>query len=811
MGALTTDVVPIDLATRVFEVALDSAPIGMAIVALDGRFTRVNRALCELTRYPEQDLLGLTFQDITHPDDLAADVALVHQLVAGTIPRYSLEKRYLRRGGAVVWVHLHVALLRDEHGTPVSFISQIEDITDRRAARQLLEASEERFRMLVEHASDVLVQTDSRGGIGWISPSVIAVLGWHPVDLLGRVVDDLVHGDDRVRLSVARDRAHEVGLGRTEIRVLSATGDMRWMSLGATALARPEQEADLLLTLRDVQDEVTARQQLEASEERFRRTLDGAPNAIAVLDLDGRFRSANPALCVLLDRQESWLQERRTCDVVHADDVEADRWAMGQLLAGDEMHHTGEQRLMRADGAVLWIRRSLSLMRDTDDRPMFYVWQAEDITATKHAREALAFRAFHDVLTGLANRARVQDDLQRAVAEARVSGGTVGVLYCDLDNFKVVNDSLGHAAGDQVLVAVAERIRGSVRNGDTVGRIGGDEFVVVLRGLRAAADAQLVASQVTDAVSREVVVRGRRIVPTTSIGVAVSDCSSDAEDLLRDADIALYRAKGNGRARWEVFDDQMRAEAVARLTVEDELRGALDRDELVVHFQPIVHLQSRQVRAYEALVRWHHPDRGLLSPADFLPVAEDSGLVVPIGTVVLEQVCRFLAHRRNWPGYVTMNVSAVQLSRPDCAAKITNALARHDLAPQRLVLEVTESAVLNLAPAARADLEMLTSHGVRLLIDDFGTGFSSIAQLRDLPVRGIKLDRSFVADLTDGDSPANRLAEGLAGLARGLGLVGVAEGVETEEQASMLHLLGWDQGQGFLFGRPEADERWPID
>jgi diguanylate cyclase (GGDEF)-like protein/PAS domain S-box-containing protein len=540
---------------------------------------------------------------------------------------------------------------------------------------------------------------------------------------------------------------------------------------------------------------------LAAAEDLVSTVLSSASVGIALTSIEGRFRVVNRSLCAFLGYDEAWLLGHRIQDVIHPDDLQDAVERRHRVAAGGETPVV-TLRMVRADGRTVWVRRVVVVVPDGDGLPNLLMFQIEDITAEHEAQQALAHQAFHDPLTELHNRAWILDILDVDLAAAIRQGTSVGALFVDLDNFKVVNDSLGHAAGDEVLATVADRIVTALRPGDRVGRFGGDVFVIVIQNVQDIVDLERCAERVSVSIASDLHVRGHRIVPTASIGIAVSTSSSTPDSLLRDADSALSRAKSAGRARWHFFDAAMHAKAVARLTVEDQLRDAIARHEFVVHYQPIVALADAQVIGHEALVRWLHPTRGLLYPGDFLDVAEDTGLITVIGAQVLDQVCKALAERPDLAGPISVNVSAVQLAAPDWLNGVRDAFAAHRVDPARIVIEVTETAVLSLVGSARLALTSLRALGVGIHLDDFGTGYSSISILRDLPVTGVKLDLRFVHDLTVGDSQANALAGGLIGLVNGMQLTGVAEGIETQMQVDILRAQGWKFGQGYFFGRP---------
>jgi diguanylate cyclase (GGDEF)-like protein/PAS domain S-box-containing protein len=426
------------------------------------------------------------------------------------------------------------------------------------------------------------------------------------------------------------------------------------------------------------------------------------------------------------------------------------------------------------------------------------------------ANEALRHRVLHDPLTGLPNRLSFVDALGSTLSRSAVSGSPVGVLFLDLDNFKLINDSLGHHAGDELLRAVAPRLRSHLRPGDIVARFGGDEFGILVDRLADEAEAMVIAKRIAAAFAEPYPMGGVDHFVTASIGIAVASPSArervEAEMLIRDADAAMYRAKERGRARCELFDAEMRAGALRRLELERELRLALEREELELHYQPMVSLRSGEVVGLEALVRWRHPDRGLLDPGQFVEIAEDSGLIEPIGRWVQENACRdalewHQLHPDERPLDVSVNLSARQVTSPDLVASIREILTATGLEPVHLRLEITESALVEESALAMGSLEALSDLGVGLVLDDFGTGYSSLAYLNRFPFDGLKIDRSFVEALGV-EQERTAIVQAIIGMARALSLAVIAEGVENEAQLSELRRLGCDYAQGHLFSRP---------
>ncbi len=427
-------------------------------------------------------------------------------------------------------------------------------------------------------------------------------------------------------------------------------------------------------------------------------------------------------------------------------------------------------------------------------------------------RRQLVHQAFHDELTGLPNRALLGERAHEALTTANDGpGGLVAALFLDLDDFKGVNDSLGHEAGDELLVGVAARLRMALRPEDTVARLGGDEFAVLLRRLGEPADAVHAAERILLALAPPVPVGGRELHVRASIGVAVAEPGTSSDELLRNADAAMYQVKADGKAGYRAFEPWMHAEAVERLELEDELRGALERGELELHYQPVVDLPSGRVTGTEALVRWLHPQRGLLAPGEFIPLAEATGLIVPLDRWVVDAACVRLRLLEDSglidAGFgMSVNVSPGQFHDGGFVNHVEAALARHELAPPRLVVEITETLLMADVEASRRILTELTALGVRVALDDFGTGYSSLGYLRQFPVDILKIDRSFVDGVTDRRGDGRLVAEAIIALGRTLGLLTVAEGVEDADQRRELESLGCERGQGYHFARPLAAE-----
>ena len=543
-----------------------------------------------------------------------------------------------------------------------------------------------------------------------------------------------------------------------------------------------------------------------ASETRFQSLVQHSSDLVTIIDGSDTIRYTSPAITRVFGYEPSKLEGRPLRELVHPDDVVAMLQFLSDAVKPGQHADMSHWRMRHAGGS--WCRvENVAVNLLTDPTVSGLVLTTRDVTQRVALEDQLVHRAFHDGLTGLANRALFSNRVEQAMLRASRTALRTTVLFLDLDDFKEINDSLGHAAGDSLLMLGADRLRACLRAGDTAARLGGDEFAVLLEECDDdGEEAMHIAARISQAFARSFVIEDREAFSTASIGVAISATGDTAEDLLRNADLAMYLAKRRGKARVEQFARHMHDEVVERLDLLSDLRCAIERNELQLEYQPIVDLETRTVTGLETLVRWNHPKRGLISPVDFIPLAEQSGLIVAIGRWVLLHAC---AHARHWsrtlpelqPVTVTVNLSARQLGDVNLLDDVANALRVAGLRRNQLVLELTESTLLGNSEETVSILTALKALGVRLAIDDFGTGYSSLSYLHRFPVDVLKIDRSFVEGVADGPG-GSALASAVVALGNSLGLRTVAEGIENEAQFEVLASLGCKFGQGFLFSRP---------
>ncbi|MBK8895785.1 MAG: EAL domain-containing protein [Candidatus Competibacteraceae bacterium] len=672
---------------------------------------------------------------------------------------------------------------------------------------ETLRESEQRYRMITQQLPAGIFMTDLQGECRYVNDRWCQMTGLTAEQAAGVPWTQAVHPDEREQvLKTWRQAVREGSEFAVDHRFRSLSGRTTWLDTRAVPLRdRAGRVTHYLGANTDIADLKRTEETLRASEARFRSYFELPLVGIALIGPDKRWWEVNDRLCDLLGYQRSQLLRLSWAELTYPDDLATDLAQFDRMMNRRIDGYSLEKRFLRQDGALLHASVSTRCVRRPNGVVDYFVAVIQDITERKQAEEHIQHLAHFDVLTGLPNRALLGDRLEQAVLRALRDRVQVGVLLVDLDHFKRINDTLGHTVGDQLLREVAKRLQDCVRQGDTISRQGGDEFAIVLPDLEENDGAARMAERILGVVSEPYQIEDHELHINCSVGISL--CPRDgrsAENLLKNADSALYRAKDLGRNSYQFYLSGATIIARERLNLENSLRHAVERQQLELYYQPKWDFHIGAITGAEALVRWNHPELGLLPPARFIPIAEDSGLVLPVGEWVLRTAVRTIGqlHKNSYPGFrIAVNLSARQFRQSDLTDLVKGLLAETGFEPACLELELTEGILMHHTEDNIAALRAFKTMGVRIAIDDFGTGYSSLGYLQRFPVDVLKIDRSFVTDLPTSDSNA-AIVDAIVTLAHGLGLEVVAEGVETLEHVEFLRAHGCDQGQGYYFGRP---------
>ncbi|WP_264050454.1 sensor domain-containing phosphodiesterase [Methylobacterium flocculans] len=678
------------------------------------------------------------------------------------------------------------------------------DASHRCAAETALRASEQRFRLLAETTTDVIIWSDLDTTRRYVSPSVKAVLGYDPEELVGTKPLDFVHADDiaefgRVLADLTRARVDQVSSCQRYRRK-----DGGWVCMEVSqSLARDpitQQPTGYVTSLRDITERKAVEDALRISEERLALAVSHGSDGVWDWCVPTGKVELSEHWAAMLGYRAGEIRPHITSwhDLIHPDDSERSQRVLRDHFEGRTPTFECEYRLRTRQGHHLWLlARGKVVSRDEAGEPLRVVGTHIDITRRKCDEQRIAHLALHDALTDLPNRTLFWERLDAEIRHAARHGTRFAVLACDLDRFKHVNDTLGHPAGDRLLQCIAARLRTAVREGDTVARLGGDEFAIVLSQIRDLEDVRRMAGRVIDAVNQLVDLDGQRIAVGASIGIALGTGNGiDADELFKRSDMALYRAKAAGRNTYRFHDSPLDVRQDASRSLEQDMRSTMKRGGFLLHYQPVIELATGAVTGFEALMRWHHPLRGAIPPSEFVPLAEETGLIVSLGAWALKEACHEAA---SWPDHlkVAVNVSALQFQRANLEETVIHALARSGLAPHRLELEITETILMQDAEAVGASIHRLRALGVRIALDDFGTGYSSLSYLHRFGFDTVKIDRSFVSAVRSPKTAA--IVRAIVTLAGQLGAHVTAEGVETREQLEFVTAEGCTEAQGFLF------------
>ncbi len=696
-------------------------------------------------------------------------------------------------------------------GFAIAFFSFVRSGRARRgrdAALRRERSLRKQFDAILSSARDGVIIVSHSGEIAVMTEAAAKMIGVDRAAVAGKPLARLpFRGVDEHTRAVTPQEAFAVGGDDLRPRVIGFPGrrgqdDLRWVQVTSRIVPDAvDGEPATISTIMDTTGLEEATEALNRSDTQFRRAMENAPVGMALVDLEWRLTEVNRAFAELMGSTVAALRGTPFSALSHPHDLQAERDQLQRLYDGLQNRFSLEKRYVRSDGNVVWAVVDVALVRYAGGAPDHYVVQVRDSTDDRLTSELMAHRALHDPLTGLANRTLMHEVLERVLQHPDPTH-RVGLVAVDLDGFKGLNDRFGHATGDNALVHVAGVLRSATAGRGTVARIGGDEFVIVVQDPDASRALYEIASAIHVGLKRPLQVKRHQINLHASVGIVIADddtVAGGASSLLSAADAAMYRAKALGKSRTEVYEPSMRATGENHGALAGELAQAIERGDLVLHYQPVLELATRTVVGYEALVRWQHPTRGLLLPGAFLGLLEDRKLAAQLGTNLVKQAAVFLTECPSPSAWVSLNVSADQLGDSEFANSVLGAIAHHHLSPQRMVVELTEASLVAPNTRIRHELTELRNSGVPILLDDFGTGVSPLSYLRDLPVSGVKLDMSFVAGIPE-DPAGARVSRALGALARELGLATIAEGIETESQAEFLSRCGWRYGQGWLFG-----------
>lgn len=794
---------------------------------LDGRFTYISSGIRQLYELEPEAIIAnpRLISSCMQPEDWPPFQASLRTAIANK-QKWSHQWRIVTPSEKVKWVE-GMTIPRPQANGSCLWDGFLFDISDRKKAEAALTLKERKFQNLTERSPNIIARFDTRRRYVYVNPAIETMTGKPPEHFLRKtnleadLPSPLANTLDNVITGV-------FATGEEQFSEFELQSPLEKKQYQAHFFPETNKNNVVKFVMAVIYDITTLRSSffaLQESESRFRAIFEQAAVGIYQVNASGQYIQANRGFCAIVGYSKDELRQMTFYDLIHSEDVEQTVANFQRLWSGQIDSYQMEKRYRVKNGSIRWVNITVSLVRDAKGIPLYDVGVVEDISDRKQAEARLNYNAFYDYLTGLPNRALFRDRLQVALDCIQRQQETIfALLLLDLDRFKLINDSLGHQAGDDFLRQIAARLKHCLRNNDTIARLGGDEFAILLWDIDSLADAIDVANRLQACLHHNLQIRGYDVSSSASIGITLSQHPltktpyARTEDMMRDVDIAMYRAKHSGKANYAVFDGTIYASTVSQLQLESDLRQAIEREQLCLHYQPIISLCDRQLIGFESLLRWHHPQWGIISPSKFIPIAEESGLILPLGEWVMRTACQQM---QQWQAngvvdtnaMVSVNVSGRQFEKVDFIDKINQILQLTGLSGENLCIEITENTLIANNHDVIGCLHQLRQQGISRSVDDFGTGYSSLGRLHSFPINNLKIDRSFVSEVeTRIDNQA--IIRTIMGLANSLQLQVVVEGVETENQFQYLQNLGCHYGQGYWLGRPldnMAIELWLRD
>ncbi len=772
---------------------------------LEGNYISINQAAEEIFGYSRDEALQLNMLQVAAPEyrDLVREKLAKKRNGCSAQTVYELE--CVKKDGSRLTLEVNSTTIC-KSGEPIAVQGIARDVTERKQAEEALRESENQYRDLFENANDLIYTHDLKGNFTSLNRAGERITGYSREEAVKMNLRDVVAPEslESAMKMTARKLTEDIP---TTYEIDIVAKDRRQVSLELST--RLIKEKGVPVGVQGIGRDITERRRteeaLKASERRFRQLGEGIFHQVWTARPDGKLDYVNARTLEYFNIPESELLGDSWHSVVHPDDLDESVKRWNHSIRTGDFYET-EFRLLRNDGTYRWHKARANAGFDAGGKIVKWFGTNTDIDDQKQSEDLLNYFAHHDPLTDLPNRAQFMNHLRAAIERAEGNPKMhFAVLFLDLDRFKVINDSLGHVVGDKLLKSIGERLRTHVRPGDIVARLGGDEFTILLNRTGDTDEVIQVAERVQRNLSKPFQIDSYEVFTTASIGIIISDeIMRRPEDFLRDADSAMYRAKEAGKARYEIFDREMHVRNMNLLRIETDLRHAVERGEFLVLYQPIVQLGGGDVTEFEALIRWHHPEYGLVTPDEFIGVAEETGMIISMGRWILEESCRQIAEWQQTCDQqlsISVNLSAKQLMHPSLAEQISSILEKTGLTARQLKLEVTESTVMEHSDRALSVLKELDELGVLLSTDDFGTGYSSLSYLQRFPFDRLKIDRTFIDKMAT-DAKSSAIVKTILMLGENLGLDVVAEGIETDRQLEMLRSLGCKHGQGYLFSKP---------